>query len=121
MNFQYRADFWPGKITQKVRKLREMIKNTKSENKAELLCCTRDDLTTALAQHYDLKYPQSVVRWAQEIRWQVRRSGLDLEFVLLTADRKLPVTANVHAYARNLAHELENIIGKIESQPVEKG
>jgi len=120
MNFQYRVDFWPGKITQKVRKLREMIKNTKSENRAEMLVTTRDGLTTALAHHYDLKYPQSIVKWAQEVRWQVRRSRLDLEFVLLTAGRKLPVTANVYGYAGNLAKELENIIGKIETSTTEK-
>lgn len=60
MNFQYYADFWPGKITQKVRKFRTMIKNTRSENKAELLIATRDGLTGALIQSYDLKYPQSV-------------------------------------------------------------
>jgi len=111
----------PARIAMIAITIREMIKNTKSENKAELLGATRDGLTTALARHYDLKYPLSIVRWAQQVHWQVRRSGLDLEFVLLTAERKLPVTANVYAYARNLARELENIIGKIEIQPVEKG
>ena len=53
MNYQYRADFWPGKITQKVRIVRTMIKNTKSENKAEELIATRDGLTRALVQSYD--------------------------------------------------------------------
>jgi len=120
MNFQYCADFWPGKITQKVRNFRTMIKNTRSENKAELLIATRDSLTEALKPTYDLESPPTVIVWIRRIQWQLQRAVLDLEFVIKTANRRLPVTTNVIRHAGNLVKELENIIGKIETQPKER-
>jgi|GEM_PF-2776952 len=121
MNFQYRADFWPEKITQKVRIVRTMIKNTRSENKAEELIATRDGLTMALKQAYDLESPPTVIAWTRRVQWQLKRAVLDLEFVIKTTNRRLPVTTNVYLHAGNLVKELENIIGKIEIQPTRKG
>ena len=120
MNHQYRIDFQLKKVAGKVRTLREMIKNTKTENKAELLAVTRGRLTEVLARNYDPEDRQSLSDWLKQVCEQVKNAASDLEFVIKIANRSLPVTTNVYGYAGNLAAELGNIIRKIEKSVIER-
>ena len=120
MNNRYYADFWPKKVTRKVQYLREMINNTKTENKAKLLAVTRSRLTEALAQNYDQESPQSTIEWVKQVREQVKNAVSDLEFLIRVADRPLLDTVNVYGCAINLTAELGRIIRKIEKHK-EKG
>lgn len=118
MNNRYHADFWPKKVTRKVQYLREMINNTKAENKADLLAATRSRLTEVLARNYNPESPQSIIEWVELVQSQVKNAASDLEFVIRIANRMLPITLNVYGYAGNLVTELGNIIRKIEkAQP----
>ena len=116
MEYESWANDWLTGLKEKVGYFRDMIKNTKNENRVQYLASTRERLNEALNKKYDLSAPESVSAWATEIMHQVEAACRDLKQAIGPAsDWELPHTREAHQCGVNLVAEIGNGIREFKT------
>jgi len=116
MDYESWANDWLTGLKEKVQYFRDMIKNTKNENRVQYLASTRKNLTQALEKKYDLASSESVLDWAAEIMHQVETACDDLDRAIgPSSDWELPHTREAHQCVVNLVAEIGNGIREFKT------